>query len=87
MLFHYEGRSVKTGGVKLQDKLLPHIRNWVAKRKLRRYIFEKDLIAWNILPSIDFEPLYIYMSAQSRAFQLWYVKHLKIFYGIGVKMK
>ena len=87
MLFHHEGWSIKIGGVKLQDKLLLHIRNWVAKRKLRRYLFETDLITWNIFLSIDFEPLRIYMSAQSRAFQLWYAKHWTNFCGIGVKIK
>ena len=39
--FHHEGWSVKIGGVKLQDKILPHIRNWIAKRKLRRYLLKK----------------------------------------------
>ena len=87
VLFHHEGWSIKIGGVKLQDKLLPHIRNWVAKRKLREYLFEKGLIAWNIFPSVDFEILREYMTAQSRAFQLWYAKHWTNFCGIGVKMK
>ena len=45
VLFNYEVWSVKIGGIKLQDKLLRHIGNWVAKRKLRRYLFEKYLIA------------------------------------------
>ena len=85
--FHHEGWSVTIGGVKLQDKILPHIRNWIAKRKLRRYLFEKDLIAWNMFPLIDFEILRIYMTSQSRAFQLWYAKHWTNFCGIGVKMK
>ena len=87
VFFHHEGWSVSIGGVKLQDKILPHIRNWIAKRKLRKYLFEKDLIAWNMFSSIDFEVLRIHMSAQSRAFQLWYAKHWTNFCGIGVKMK
>ena len=87
VFFYHEGWSVAIGGVKLQDKILPHIRNWIAKRKLRKYLFEKDLIAWNMFPHIDFEVLRIYMSAQSRAFQLWYAKHWTNFCGIGVKMK
>ena len=87
VLFHHEGWSVAIGGVKLQDKILPPIRNWVAKRKLRRYLFETDLITWNMFPSIDFEVLRIYMTAQSRAFQLWYAKHWTNFCGIAVKMK
>ena len=36
VLFNNEGWSVKICGVKLQEKLLPHIRNWVAKKKLRQ---------------------------------------------------
>jgi len=84
VFFNHEEWSVAIGGVKLQDKILPHIRNWVAKRKLRKYLF---LIAWNMFSYIDFEVLRIYMSSQSRAFQLWYAKHWTILCGVGVKMK
>ena len=54
VLLHHEGWVVKVGGIKLQDNILPNIRNWIAKRKLRRYLFEKDLIAWNTFPLISF---------------------------------
>ena len=87
VLFHHKGWVAKVGGVKLQDNLLPNIRNWIAKRKLRRYLFEKDHIAWNIFPIIDFKILKKYLSAQSRAFQLWFIKHWTEFCGIGSKMK
>ena len=87
VLFHHEGWVAKVGGVKLQDNLLPNIRNWIAKSKLRRYLFEKDHIAWNIFPMIDFEVLNQYLSVQSRVFQLWFAKHWTGFCGIGGKMK
>ena len=74
------------GGVKLQDNLLPHLCTWIGRKKLRRHLYEKDLIAWNVFPLIDFEPLRIHMSAQSRAYQLWFAKHWTGFCGIGVKM-
>ena len=85
--FHHEGWTASIGGVKLQDNILPHIRNWIGKKKLRRYLYEKDLIAWNVFPLIDFQSLRIHMSAQSRAYQLWYSKHWTSFCGIGAKMQ
>ena len=54
--FQSEGWIEEIGGVKLQDRLCPHIQEWIGKRRLRRYLFEKDLIAWDIFPQIDFEP-------------------------------
>ena len=74
------------GSVKLQDNLLPHLRIWIAKKKLRCYLYEKDFIAWNVFSLIDFELLRIHMSAQSRAYQLWFAKHWTGFCGIWVKM-
>ena len=63
-----------------------NILHWIGKRKLRRYLYEKDMIAWNIFPQIDFEPLRIYLSSQSKAFNLWFTKHWTGFCGIGAKM-
>ena len=85
--FFYEGWTVSIGGVKLQDSHAFHIRQWIAKRKLRHYLYQKDLIAWDVFPKLDFEPLRRYLSAQSQAFQLWFTKHWTGFCGIGVKMK
>ena len=85
-LFHHEGWVATIGGVKLQDNLLPHLRTWIGKKNLRRYLYEKDFIAWNVFPFIDFEPLRFHMSAQTRAYQLWFAKHWTGFCGIGVKM-
>ena len=60
--FHREGWVVKVGGVKLENNLLPNIRKWIAKRKLRRYLFEKDHIAWNTFPLRMREmPIFRYM--------------------------
>ena len=33
VLFHHEGWVAKVGGVKLQDNLLPNIRNWIANKE------------------------------------------------------
>ena len=85
--FHHEGWTASIGGVKLQDNIPSHIRNWIDKKKLRRHLYEKNLIAWNVLPLIDFESLRTHMSAQSRAYQLWYSKHWTSFCGIGAKMQ
>ena len=52
VLLHHEGDSVKIGGVKLQDKLLTHIRKWVVKRKLSRHLLKKILC-----PVTDFHTL------------------------------
>ena len=84
--FFHERWTASIGGVKLQDNIPFHIRHWIGKKKLRRYLYEKDLIAWTIFPLIDFEPLRIHMSAQSRAYQLWSAKHWTGFCGIWVKM-
>ena len=53
-LFHHEGWVVTIGGVKLQDKILSHLRTWIGKKKLRRYLYEKDLIAWKCISSYRF---------------------------------
>ena len=85
--FFHEGWVASIGGVKLQDRHASHIRQWISKRKLRHYLYQKDLIAWDIFPKLDFEPLRIYLSSQSQAFQLWFTKHWTGFCGIGAKMK
>ena len=85
--FFHEGWTVEIGGVKLHDKFSSHVRHWIAKRKLRHYLYQKDLIGWNTFPNIDFEPLQLYLSSQSQAFQLWFTKHWTGFCGIGIKMK
>ena len=85
-LFH-EGWFVEIGGVKLQDKIAFHVQQWIGKKILRQYLYEKDLVAWTVFPQIDFEPLCIYLSFQSRAFQLWFAKHWTTFCGIGAKMQ
>ena len=68
--FNTEEWVATIGGAKLQDKLLQNLHSWIGKRKLRRYLYEKDLIAWTVFPLINFEPLRSYMTAQSRAYQL-----------------
>ena len=85
--FFHEGWTISIGGVKLQDSHAYHIRQWIAKRRLRHYFYQKDLIAWDVFPKLDFEPLKKYLSAQSQAFQLWFTKHWTGFCAIGVKMK
>ena len=85
--FFHEGWAVEIGGIKLNDKIAFHIRQWIAKRKLRHYLYQKDLIVWDIFPHLDFEPLRQYLSTQSQAFQLWFAKHWTGFCAIGSKMK
>ena len=85
--FLHEGWIVEICGVKLQDSIAMNIRQWISKRNLRRYLYEKDLIAWNVFLNTDFEPLRLYLSSQSRAFQLWFAKHWTGFCGIGAKMQ
>ena len=85
--FHQEGWVVSIGGVKLQDRIASCIRDWIGKKRLRRYLYEKDLIAWNVFPLIDLNTLQIHMSAQSRAYQLWFSKHWTGFCAIGSKMQ
>ena len=85
--FFHEGWITIIGGVKINDQHAFHIRQWIAKRKLRHYLYQKDLIAWDVFPKLDFEPLRKYLSAQSQAFQLWFTKHWTGFCAIGIKMK
>ena len=85
--FLHEGWIVDIGGVKLQDNIATHIRQWIGKQILRRYSYKKGMIARNIFLNIDFEPLRHYLSSQSRAFQLWFAKYWTGFCEIGAKMK
>ena len=85
--FFHEGWTASIGGVKLQDNIPFHIRHWIGKKKLRRYLYKKDLIAWAIFPFVDFESLHRYINSQSQAFKLLYTKHWTNFCGIGSKMK
>lgn len=84
--FHYEGWTVHIGGIKLQDRLGPHIRDWIGRRKLRQYLFDKDMLGWTTFSQIDFTSLRLYLSNQSTAFQLWFTKHWTGFCGTGVMM-
>ena len=63
--FHQEGWVVSIGGVKLQDRISSCISDWIGKKCLRRYLYEKDLIAWNVFPLIDFNTLQTHMITQS----------------------
>ena len=54
---------------------------------LRQYLYNKQLIAWNTFPLIDWELLDKYMMHQSKEFQLWYTKHWTNFCGITKMMK
>ena len=85
--FFHEGWFIEIGGVKLQDNLASHIRQWIGKKALRQYLYDKDLVAWTVFSHITFDPLRTYLSSQSRAFQLWFVKHWTGCYGIGANMK
>ena len=85
--FLSEGWSVVLGGVKLVDSHRTHIRHWIAKHRLRQYLYDTDRISWTTFPLIDFEPLQHYLSYQSQTFQLWFTKHWTDFCGIGSKMK
>ena len=48
--FFHEGWSIEIGGVKLQDKLASHIRQWIGKKALRQYLYDKDLVVWTVFP-------------------------------------
>ena len=85
--FYHEGWIVSIGGVKLQDNIPFHIRQWIGKKKLRQYLYGKDLIAWTVFPLIDFDTLHKHISSQPQAYQLWYTKHWTNFCGIGAKMQ
>ena len=39
--FHHEGWVVSIGGVKLQDSISSCIRDWIGKKKLRRYLMKR----------------------------------------------
>ena len=72
--FNYEGWSAAIGGVKLHDNHKMQLRDWVGKKRLREYLYQRQLIAWSIFPRINFTPLQHYLEHQSQQFQLWY-KH------------
>ena len=51
-IFFQEGWTVSIGGIKLQDNIAFNIRQWIGKNNLRRYLYQKDLIACLALTSI-----------------------------------
>lgn len=75
------------GGVTLQDSIIIAIRSWIAKHRLRRYLYEKGLSLWKMFQNLDWKPQEAYLQEQSTAFQLWFSKHCTNLYGIGSKMK
>ena len=86
-LFPQEGWSVWLGGIKIQDSISYHIRDWIGRSNLREYLYTRGLIAWTVFDHIDFAPLESYISIQSQSFTLWFTKHWTNFCGIGSKMK
>ena len=85
--FNREGWTVWLGGVKLQDSVGYHIRDWIGRHNLREYLYNRGLIAWTTFQLIDFSPLETYLKFQSQAFRLWFTKHWTNFCGIGKQMK
>ena len=85
--FQAEWWVVWLGGMKIQDKVGYHIKDWVARKYLREYYYKRGLIAWTVFAHIDCTPLGDYLSIQTQTLKLWITKHWSNFCGIGVKLK
>ena len=85
--FNNEHWHVIIGGIKLQDSVSYHLRRWIGKQNLRRYLYQRGLISWTGFTQIDWEPLELFMHSQSVSFHLWFSKHWSNFCGIGSTMK
>ena len=85
-VFPTEAWTVSIGGVKLHDGFQYHLKNWIGQDRLRDYLFDKNILAWNVFPLITFTPLEKHLSRQSMAFNVWFTKHWTNFCAIGRKM-
>ena len=74
-------------GRKIHCDFRKELRTYMGKRNLRKYLYDKGLVAWKTFPDINWELLDIFMEKQTREFKLWFTKHVTNFCGIGKMMK
>ena len=86
-VFPKEGYQLWLKSMKIHSHYRTHLRRHIGSKNLQQYLYDKQIVAWNIYPLLDWDVLRSFMNNQTQEFRLWYAKHWTNFCGIGKMMK